>query len=257
MPDIPEWAPMMEGFEFNFEFPEMPEIPQIDIERFFLHDPNIGFNEENGQFFSLMDPGHVQIICDSAKDGNLKIIVINGGDSSVICTPHYYGSGMSPEQLEHFKMDKDMMKAYTEEWRAQADQWREQQQQMREQFRAQAEQQRAEQQYLRDKERNQYRWTEEQGRAIERELSQLDELKDIYVMGRPRLSLSDEMVKDGLVKPGAEVEVQLTPDKLKINGEKMPESIHQKYLELYELQQGVELSGNSRVEFTTKSKQRM
>ena len=64
-------------------------------------------------------------------------------------------------------------------------------------------------------------------------------------------------IQDGLVEPGTEVEVQLTPDKLKINGEKMPESVHQKYLKLYEQQQGVELSGNSRVEFTTKSKQRM
>jgi hypothetical protein len=73
----------------------------------------------------------------------------------------------------------------------------------------------------------------------------------------PRLSLSDEMVRDGLVQPGAEVEIQLTPDKLKINGKKMPDGVHQKYLRMYEQQQGVELSGNSRVEFITKSKQRM
>jgi hypothetical protein len=59
------------------------------------------------------------------------------------------------------------------------------------------------------------------------------------------------------VEPGDEVEIQLTPDKLKINGEKMPDNIHQKYLRMYEQQQGMELSGNSRVEFTTKSKQRM
>lgn len=78
-----------------------------------------------------------------------------------------------------------------------------------------------------------------------------------YEYRTPRLSLSDQMVRDGLVQPGAEVEVQLTPDKLRINGEKMPESIHQKYLKLYEEQQGIELSGNSKVEFTTKSKQRM
>jgi hypothetical protein len=84
-----------------------------------------------------------------------------------------------------------------------------------------------------------------------------EEMARVYELRMPRLSMSDEMVRDGLVEPGDEVEIQLTPDKLKINGEKMPDNIHQKYLRMYEQQQGVELSGNSRVEFTTKSKQRM
>ena len=72
-----------------------------------------------------------------------------------------------------------------------------------------------------------------------------------------RLNMSEEMVKDGLVEPGEEIEIQLTPDRLKINGKKMPDEVHQKYLDMYEKKQGVELSGKSKVEFTTKSKQRL
>ncbi|HXR80915.1 MAG TPA: hypothetical protein VN763_08355, partial [Saprospiraceae bacterium] len=79
----------------------------------------------------------------------------------------------------------------------------------------------------------------------------------IYFAPSPRLSLSEEMVQDGLIEPGQEVEVQLTPDKLKVNGHKVSDELHEKYLRMYEHQQGIELSGNSRVEFTTKSKQRM
>ena len=37
----------------------------------------------------------------------------------------------------------------------------------------------------------------------------------------------------------------------------MSDEMHEKYLRMYERQQGVELSGNSRVEFTTKTRQRM
>ena len=82
-------------------------------------------------------------------------------------------------------------------------------------------------------ERNHYNLSEEQKMHLERELGELQELKDVYVIGRPRFNLSDEMVKDGLIEPEDEVEVQLTPEKMKINGEKMPEAIHQKYLEFY------------------------
>jgi hypothetical protein len=49
----------------------------------------------------------------------------------------------------------------------------------------------------------------------------------------------------------------LTTDKLKINGHKVSDELHDKYLRMYEAQQGVELAGKSRVEFTTKSKQHM
>ena len=68
----------------------------------------------------------------------------------------------------------------------------------------------------------------------------------IYGLRAPRMNMTDQMVEEGLVEPGEEADILLTPDKLKINGKKMPEEIHQKYLRMYEHQQGVELSGKSR-----------
>lgn len=67
-------------------------------------------------------------------------------------------------------------------------------------------------------------------------------------------NIGDMMTEDGLIAPGESAEIVLTPDKLKINGKKMDDRIHRKYLDMYETQQGVKLSGNSRVEFKTKSR---
>ncbi len=136
---------------------------------------------------------------------------------------------------------------------AQADQWRQQQQRWRDQYRSQADQLRAEQDKMREELRHQKSGNADRQGQLEREIEMLDIHRYYY----HDLSLSDQLVEDGLVKAGEEVQVQLTPDKMKVNGEKMPEAIHQKYLKLYEQQQGIELSGNSKVEFTTKSKQRM
>ncbi|MBK9983178.1 MAG: hypothetical protein IPP15_12325 [Saprospiraceae bacterium] len=94
-------------------------------------------------------------------------------------------------------------------------------------------------------------------RALEDALKRELETPRAYTFMAPRMGMTEEMVEEGLVQPGEEADVILTPDKLKINGKKMPENIHQKYLRMYEQQQGVELSGNSRVEFKTKSRRSM
>ncbi len=78
-----------------------------------------------------------------------------------------------------------------------------------------------------------------------------------FMAPSPRMGMTESMVEEGLVSPGEEADVVLTPDKLKINGKKMPDEVHQKYLSMYERQQGVELSGKSRVEFKTKSRRTM
>jgi beta-lactamase regulating signal transducer with metallopeptidase domain len=281
MPMIPGMPYMIDGLEFEFpEIPDMPGIPGIpyshQMQRVYLDEFKDHWNE-NGGTITIYNPeimgGGLNITHDTTIINGQSTIIIkmDGGDSSVICIPgHQMWSGdvPSPISIDGQFMNEEEMKKWTmemernaqlqgKEWRAQVEQWREQQNEWREQWRAQTDQEHAEQQRLRGMERNQYRWTDDHQQAIERELRQLEELKDIYVIGMPRLSLSEEMVKDGLIEPGDEAEIQLTPDKMKINGEKMPEAIHQKYLELYEQQQGVELSGNSKVEFTTKSKQRM
>jgi hypothetical protein len=78
-----------------------------------------------------------------------------------------------------------------------------------------------------------------------------------YAYRPARPNFADALADDGLIEPGEEALIQLTPDKLKINGKKMDAETHQKYLNMYEKQQGVELSGNSRVEFRTKTRRSM
>jgi beta-lactamase regulating signal transducer with metallopeptidase domain len=163
------------------------------------------------------------------------------------------------------EMSKDWEKQWKEEWKANEGQWKAQM----EEWKAHEGEWRANQ----DQYKHELRLYElNQGQL--NELKNMEELKlDLNMDGlkldrehleslghlrtHNRLSMSDQMVADGLIRPGEDAEVQLTPDKLKINGKKMDSEMHQKYLRMYERQQGVELSGNSRVEFTTKSKQRM
>jgi hypothetical protein len=172
-------------------------------------------------------------------------------------------------EMETYMLDKKVKEEYeqqwreqwreqAEQWREQGDQWRQQQEEMREQMRRQSDERRAEQDLLRKELRGQQGWNDDHQREMERELRMMEPVEPfMFEYKTPRLSLSDQLVRDGLVEEGDEVSVLLTPEKLRINGQKMPDAIHQKYLRMYEKQQGVELSGNSRVEFTTKSKQRM
>lgn len=259
---MPEMPIMIEGY--NFEMPEIPEIPHTPGFRFgygFDGDLNTIFSDSSTIviYDSKIKGKNFQLTADTIiMNGKNKIIIYHGKDSSVINTHQFHGSAHQPFFYGHgAEMDEAEMRKHAEAWRAQSDQWREQQKHWSQQWRSNADQIRAEKELLRSLNRNNYRLSEESQSAIELELSKLNELNEIYITGRPRLDLSEELVKDGLIQPGTEVKVQLTPDKLKINGEKMPAVIHQKYLDLYEHQQGVELSGNSKVEFTTKSKQRM
>ncbi|MEO6130360.1 MAG: hypothetical protein ABIQ02_00835 [Saprospiraceae bacterium] len=71
------------------------------------------------------------------------------------------------------------------------------------------------------------------------------------------MNITEALVEEGLIEPGEEADVVLTPDKLKINGKKMDDETHDRYLKMYESQQGVQLSGKSRVEFKTKSRRSM
>ncbi len=283
MPDMPY---MIEGFEFEMpempempEFPEMPEMPypyDAKMQRQYLNQLKELWNE-NGYTITMYNPeimgNGLNILHDTTIINGKQTIIIkmDGGDSAVISADHINFSGDMPASItiDGRLMNDAEMKSWAEamelnaesmgkERRAHADQWREQQQEWREQSRDHANQWRAEQDKMRQELRHLESGNGEQLRTLERELSMLDQPQPfVYGFKYPSVSLSDQMVRDGLVDPGDEVEVQLTPDKLKINGEKMPDAIHQKYLRLYEQQQGIELSGNSKVEFKTMSKQRM
>ena len=289
MPPMPDMPPMPEGFEYTMPaippMPPMPPMPDMpDISLFNLDSMREVWNE-NGYTITIYDPetnrkGMKFNHDTTIVNGNKTIIIkMNDGDSSFVCVPGqplWSADGQSLMQLDGRMMNEAEMKQWAEEmeknaqswgkdWAAQADEWRKHEKEWREQSRAYADQSRqyadewrAQQEIMREQMRHPNQANEDQLRALGHGLGQLDQIQPfIYEFNSPRLNLTDEMIQDGLVEPGNEVEVQLTPNKLKINGEKMPENIHQKYLKMYEQQQGLELSGNSKVEFTTKSKQRM
>lgn len=284
MPMIPDMPFMIEGFEFEMpempempEFPEMPEMPyDPKMQREYLNQLKELWNQD-GYTITMYNPeirgNGINILHDTTIINGRQTIIIkmDGGDSAVISADHFNFSDDMPASItiDGRLMNDDEIENWVEsielnaesmgkEWRAQAEQWRAQQQEWRDQSRDHANQWRIEQDRMRQELRHPESGNQEDLRALERELSMLDQPQPfVYEFRSPGMSLSDQMVRDGLVEAGDEVEVQLTPGKLKINGEKMPDSIHQKYLRLYEQQQGIELSGNSKVEFTTKSKQRM
>ena len=259
MPPMPEAPMMIEGFDFEMpEMPEIPAIPEFNFDYFFDNDLAI----IRADSFQWDTDKEIRIFTDSLPNGQSRIIIYQNGDSSVICTPGAPMPAMEWDQMERvYKINGEEMRInmqiQREALREMNDHFRDQQREYAEEKRTQADEMRKQQQEMREIERYNYRWDEKQAEALQRELAPLREMEIVYGYASPKTNLSELMVEDGLIEPGQEAEVQLTPEKMKINGEKMPDSIHEKYLRLYEQQQGVELSGNSRVEFTTKSKQRM
>jgi hypothetical protein len=210
-----------------------------------------------------------KIITDTMPTGRTKIIILNNGDTTFMSANHFSWSGETPGvyhldknmfKNEEWKKHQEEWKEQAQEWRNQSreqqEQWRQQQQEWREQYRHQSEDRRAQQERLREELRGSGNRGDDHRRALE-EMRRSEGHAGLYTPKSPPLSLGDQLVRDGLVESGMEVEVQLTPDRLKIDGKKMPDDVHQKYLRIYEQQQGIKLSGKSRVEFTTKSKHRM
>jgi len=266
MPMIPDMPYMIEGFEIP-EMPKVPNMPDFNFNYFF--DENVAKLFSDSTTLTIFNPTikgsgqHFELFGDTMwMNGSNKIIIYHGNDSTILNADQI--AMQWPDDAYHIilkgdgQMNNEELQIHMEAGRAQAEQWRAQQQEWREQSRHQANQWRAEQDRMRQELRHLESGNAEDLRALELELNMLDQPQPfVYGFKSPSLSLNDQMVRDGLVKEGDEVEVQLTPGKMKINGEKMPDAIHQKYLRLYEQQQGIELTGNSKVEFTTKSKQRM
>ena len=61
--------------------------------------------------------------------------------------------------------------------------------------------------------------------------------------------------QDGLLKIGTENEVELTGKHLKINGEKQPSNIHDKYKRIFEKSTGMNLTDDSKVKFNVTGKE--
>jgi beta-lactamase regulating signal transducer with metallopeptidase domain len=253
IPSMPEMPFMIEGF--NFEMPEIPEIPSIPEFNFdyFFDDGQIMITADS---FQWNGEQNISMFTDSLPNGQTRIIIYSNGDTSVICTP-----GQSMHRMEwndkarHYRIDAEQMRQHMQ---IERETMREMNEQMRDQQRQYGEEQREMADEMRKQQRELHRQEMlRQLEAFESNMAPYRVEENLYMIGTPHNRLTYQLEKDGLIQPGEEAEVQLTPDKMKINGEKMPSTIHEKYLKLYEQQQGVELSGNSKVEFKTKSTQRM
>ena len=279
MPPMPP-MPDMEGFMTPMP-PMAPMPPMGEME--FRHFYNDGNNIILGNGQNLKH----KIWTDSL--GQTRVIILgDDGDSSVIMTPgngyRFFHGDIAPEALEQLKLKEKEWKLYSKDWEKHGKEWEkhgEEWQKMAEEWKKNWENNSQEWQ-------NNWRMQEDELRHLQRELEenahrlhgegmkerfhmkegQIYGLQDehlaeelargrVYGLRIPHMNMTDAMIEEGLIEPGEEAEIQLTPDKLKINGKKMDSETHKKYLRMYESQQGIELSGNSRVEFKTKTRRSM
>jgi len=271
MPDMPQLAPIPpipalpdfpDGFEFSFEMPDIPDMP--DMPEFRWH----GFGSEDGPaiFHWDGDGGHVRILSDSSADGQSRMTIIVGDDTMQIAAHSiFFQDDRMPFGEDGFHWDskawQEEMKAWQKEAEARSRAWGDE-------YRRHADEMGREhgQEIRRHAEEMQRKAEQEARRQYDRQRADQDRIREelrIRVPGpmpfghaSPQSVLTEQLVRDGLVDPGDPVDVLLTPDKLRIDGKRMPDNLHEKYLRLYEAQTGDELAGNSRVEFTTKARQR-
>lgn len=262
LPPVPH-APGMEQLPPMPPMPPMTPMQQMEIERFY-NDGNIVIGGgENLRH---------KIFTDSL--GETRIIIIGeGGDTSLLLRPGAYSfsHGYAPAiELEEFRMNADEWKKHEKEWQKMSEEWKqnwqEHSQEWQQQWKAHEEEMKEFQKHLQG---NEYLLRDEELKGhLKFKEKQLEEIEGlyggqglgksrIYAMRAPGMRMTDALVEEGLIEPGEEAEIVLTPDKLKINGKKMDDETHKRYLKMYEAQQGVELSGNSRVEFRTKSPRSM
>lgn len=68
--------------------------------------------------------------------------------------------------------------------------------------------------------------------------------------------LGDALIQDGFLIPGKENKVELSLKSMKINGEKQPSNIHQKYRQIFEEVTGTQMDKKSKIKFSVKSTSR-
>jgi hypothetical protein len=267
MPEMPMKICIPEIPSFAYAMPPMPVMPPMppmnELEMEHLFGDGSGMHILSDEDFDLrFEKGDMHIITDSVDPNGTRIIIIRGGDTTEVNSPHIAWYGEFPNMNDNLYMkDNEDWKQYKEEWKQNGDQWKQNWQEHAEQWKENMhqyeEQMREQQERMREEELDQYRSGD-----YEREIEDALRAEEIgrgraYGFWSPRVNMADEMVSDGLIGSEEEVEVVLTPDKLKIDGKKMPDDVHEKYLRMYEEQQGVELSGSSRIEFKTKSRRSM
>ncbi len=286
MPAMPN-MPAMPGMPAMPCVPPMPAMGMNEMEPL-IENGTMNLDALKGFFHELQDGytmkiynpttgKNFQILGDTTiVNGNNKIIIINDKDTSIISA-----DGMNWSRSGNPAMYRDIYIQNSDNWKQQQQAWKEQEKELKkhweenaqqwknnwgeqqQQMKAEQERMRSEGDRMREQgdkirqESQEYMNSDDYNRALEGALNRELETPRAFSFMAPRMGMTDEMIEEGLVQPGEEAEVILTPDKLKINGKKMPENIHRKYLRMYEEQQGVELSGKSRVEFRTKSRRSM
>ena len=265
---IPPMSPM----------PPMPPMEAIELER--IYEGGAPFIAGGDGFFKH------RIVIDSLNPSRI-VIFGNDGDTTYFLSPGGrvdFFEGDAPA----FHFNQEEWQKHNEEWQRWAEEWK--QNAKRQEGHAE-EWKKATEEWRKEWKENSKEWEKEHKhhqdamKELERlyhndgtrmriggvygqggaELKELEEImgaegigrSHVYALRAPGLNMADAMIQDGLIDRGEEADILLTPDKLKINGKRMDDETHQKYLRMYEAQQGIELSGNSRVEFKTKSRRSM
>ncbi|QDA60991.1 M56 family metallopeptidase [Hymenobacter jejuensis] len=138
---------------------------------------------------------------------------------------------------------------------------REKQEELRERLREEEESRRDSDEARREVDDERRRTIDESRLAIEERRRELEEKRrDMEEMRRDREAeraererhradeeqkLKQELVKDKLITDTRNYELTLTASEMTVNGKKQPESIHQKYLKLYEARTGHKMTGSS------------
>ena len=65
--------------------------------------------------------------------------------------------------------------------------------------------------------------------------------------GSTRERIEQTMIRDELIKSGSRYTFELTDKYLKIDGNKMPEALFEKYRKIYEESTGIKLEGESKI----------
>jgi len=65
--------------------------------------------------------------------------------------------------------------------------------------------------------------------------------------------ITSAMDRDGMIDKDGDYTIVLEEGKLKVNGKRMPDEVHQKYLEIFERSQGYSVSGKTKIEISSKN----
>jgi len=95
----------------------------------------------------------------------------------------------------------------------------------------------------------------EQAKALVDRQYRIAEQQALLAVPYPRSTLEEEMIREGLIEPGENFSYELTPDQFKLNGKKLPDGLHEKYLELYERIHKAPLIGKSKVSVRRRQEQ--